>query len=189
MARTRLLIVAVAVAVVVVIGLMRPPGSARSDEVADVVTNAISYPPKGSAAGLARAAQNTGSVIVYTAEDLAPDAPGRADARLGFRVDYLVRRSVFDFDQWNPDLERRHACYEAEFGYQYVADLRRVWCPQDTVPIHIPSWDRDDRHSARDLRQRFRASRPDVSLVQGRAVGRQADSRSLRHASVVPVGR
>lgn len=128
--------VAIGVCAVAVVRAM-PPGDAESDRIADTVTNAISYPPKGSAINLARAARETDSVTVYAAEELAPSGPSNADAQLGLRVDYKVRHWL-DFNPGEPPMLDRVACYEAEFGYQYVADLLRVRCPDDTSPMPLP---------------------------------------------------
>jgi hypothetical protein len=129
-------------AIVIVVGAVAvvramPPGDAESDRIADTVTNAISYPPKGSAINLARAARETGAVTVYAAEEPASPDPYNTVARLGLRVDYQVR-DRFDFNPWEPRLLDRTACYEAEFGYPYVPDPRRVHCPDDTSPLPLP---------------------------------------------------
>ena len=114
------------------------PGNRETDRIANVVSDAISYPRQDSAAGYARAALATragqdGRLRVLAIEELKAGKLGDPLGRLVFLIHlegseagWTISRPVT-------------ACYKAEFSfYGVVGSPRRMVCPRDATPVTPP---------------------------------------------------
>lgn len=114
------------------------PGNDETDRIAQVVSDAISYPRQETAMDYARAAAETtagqdGRLAVIDVEEL--DAGDRTEpfVRLTYRIHLEPQNAG-----WISD-EPVTACYVAELGFEGLADSpERVSCPQRARPVPIP---------------------------------------------------
>jgi hypothetical protein len=119
-------------------GCSRPPGSAETDRIAEVVADAISYPRQTSATGLARAALATragqdGRLRLVAIEELHAVGPQDPMARLVFLVHLQGSEGAFTTE---PAVT---ACYEARFNSDgIIGSPRRIACPRGASPVTPP---------------------------------------------------
>lgn len=115
------------------------PGNEETDRVAQVVSDAISYPRQDSAMGYARAAAATaagqdGRLTVVEVTELAAEELSDPFAELTFLVH--LEGSTSGFTKTDPVT----ACYHAEFGfYGLVGSPNRTHCPENASPAEIPA--------------------------------------------------
>lgn len=115
------------------------PGNEETDRIAQVVSDAISYPRQDSGTGYARAAATTtagqdGRLIVVEVTELTAEELSEPFAELTFLVH--VEGSTSGFTETDPVT----ACYRAEFGfYGLVGSPDRTHCPESASPAEIPA--------------------------------------------------
>ncbi|HET6167151.1 MAG TPA: hypothetical protein VFE07_10010 [Marmoricola sp.] len=110
----------------------------ETDRVAQVVSDAISYPRQDSAAGFARAANDTaaardGRLVVIGMHELKATANEDAIARLTFRVHLTGSDAGFGNE---PSIT---ACYSVQFNrYGVMGSPTRIDCPVDADAVPVP---------------------------------------------------
>ena len=115
------------------------PGNEETDRVAQVVSDAISFPRQESAMGYARAAAATtagqdGQLTVVEVTELTAEELSDPFAELTFLVH--LEGSTSGFTETDPVT----ACYRAEFGfYGLVGSPDRTHCPENASPAEIPA--------------------------------------------------
>lgn len=115
------------------------PGNEETDRIAQVVSDAISYPRQDSAMGYARAAAATtagqdGRLAVVEVTELTAEDLSDPFAELTFLVH--LEGSTSGFTETDPVT----ACYHAGFGsYGLVSSPRRTDCPEGASPVEVPA--------------------------------------------------
>lgn len=119
----------------------RHPGNDETDRIAQVVSDAISWPRHDSAIGYARAAADTtaakdGRLTIVGVEELEAEDVEDPFARLTYRIH--LEGSLGGFIETDPVT----ACYVAEFDLYGVAGAPdRIGCPADAEPVAITTPD------------------------------------------------
>lgn len=110
----------------------------ETDRVARIVADAISYPRQDTAAGLARAANETaaardGRLTVIELHELEAEDLEDPLARLVFRIHLDESQAGF---VTTPEIT---TCYRAEFNrYGVIDSPDRIDCPPNSVPVSVP---------------------------------------------------
>ncbi len=138
------LLVAVLLAALVSVsgcGAFFDPRQAEADRVAQVVTDAISFPRQHSAAGYARAAADTtaardGRLVVVEAREVRGRSREDPTARLAYRIHFPEEPAAGVWDLGSPALT---VCYAVELDQDgALGPPRRRECPDRTSAVVLP---------------------------------------------------